>query len=794
MTWCLAGPVWGAVVLNVSDQAIRLTPFDRDHVEVEIDGRLDEPIWDELPAHGDFRVIEPDTLAVPPYATRVRFFYTSAGLYIGVDMDQPEETLIQRLSGRDDWRVNRDAVGLTLDTSGEGRYGYWFEVALGDSIADGTLLPERQYSRNWDGPWRGASAMTPTGWSAEIMVPWGTVAMPQSGPVRQMGLYMSRKIAITDERVGWPALPWTQGKFMSALQPLEMTDVAPRQQYNLYPFFAATHDGIDDRMHYQAGADVFWRPSPNTQLMATVNPDFGTVETDELVVNLSATETFYPEKRLFFLEGQEIFVATPRAETRRRGVGRGGAPTTMVNTRRIGGPPRDREPQTLVQDLKNQDLVTPVQLYGATKVTGQTGRLRYGVLTAFEEDYSVQTNTTPDFTVFDRDGNDYGVARLLYEDSVGGAYRAIGVLSTAVVHGERDAYAQGVDWHYLTPDARFKLDGQAFVSDVSTEKTGYGGYMDFEYTFRQGVQQRVGIEYFDRNVDINDLGFLQRNNDFRIRAAHTRTTSDLGWARDNEFDLRGFVQQSDAGRLTGAGIFLSDQLTFDNLSRVTARTSYFPQSYDDLNSFGNGTYRIDSRGDLGLDFETDSSRSLQLGAGAGWYQEHLGGNSHWVSGLVKWRPSDRFNIAAEVNYDDRDGWLIHQRDRFLNTYRADQWMPSITAEYFLTARQQFRVSLQWIGIKARQQKTWFVPDQPGDLIEVPSPDDLAQDFFISDLSVQLRYRWEIAPLSDLFVVYTRLSNLSGLLRTQSFDDILNDAYHEPLVDGLIVKLRYRLGS
>ena len=133
--------------------------------------------------------------------------------------------------------------------------------------------------------------------------------MPSAGDVRNMGIYMSRKVAYLDERWGWPALPSTQPKFLSVLQPLELKGIAPRQQYNIYPFAAVTQDGIDDETRYQVGADLFWRPSSNFQLNATLNPDFGNVESDDVDVNLSATETFFPEKRLFFVEGQEIFVA-----------------------------------------------------------------------------------------------------------------------------------------------------------------------------------------------------------------------------------------------------------------------------------------------------------------------------------------------------------------------------------------------------------------------------------------------------------------------------------------------------
>ena len=107
--------------------------------------------------------------------------------------------------------------------------------------------------------WRGASARTDAGWTAEFLIPWSTVAMPDTAERRHMGIYMSRKFAYLDERVGWPALPFTQPKFMSVLQPLEMTDVAPRQQYNIYPYGSVTRDEIDDKYRYRAGVDVFWR-------------------------------------------------------------------------------------------------------------------------------------------------------------------------------------------------------------------------------------------------------------------------------------------------------------------------------------------------------------------------------------------------------------------------------------------------------------------------------------------------------------------------------------------------------
>ncbi len=285
-----------------------------------------------------------------------------------------------RLSSRDQ-EINRDGTWFYLDTSGQGLYGLFFAVNLGGTLVDGTLLPERQMSTLWDGPWDGCAAETDYGYSTEMFLPWSMMSMPEVSGIRRMGFSVSRQVAYRDERWSWPALPTSKPRFMSALQPMELEDVRPHRQLALYPFAAATMNNIREETEHRIGADIFWRPSSNLQLTATLNPDFGTVESDDVVVNLTAFETFFPEKRLFFLEGNEIFVTSPRSA----GTGIKGStgsrqvpnifslqPMTMVNTRRIGGAPREPDIPAGVT-IPDVELSKPTELAGAAKITGQSG-------------------------------------------------------------------------------------------------------------------------------------------------------------------------------------------------------------------------------------------------------------------------------------------------------------------------------------------------------------------------------------------------------------------------------------
>ncbi len=789
-------------LISIGDGPVIVLPyFAEADLDILLDGRLDEAIWQDVPGYDDMLVIDPDTLRTPRYRTQAHYLYTDKGLYIGAKMEQPQETLIARLSSRDAF-INRDSFGVTLDTSGKGLYGYWFVVNLGGSVMDGTVLPERAFQREWDGPWRRATAELADGWSAEMFLPWSMMAMPRIDGTREIGFWVNRKVAHIDERWSTPALPFTSARFMSALGTFQMAEVNAAQQFALFPYTSYTYDDIAEEDEYRAGLDLFWRPSSNFQVTATLNPDFGAVESDDVVINLTAFETFFPEKRLFFTEGNEIFITTPRSRIQSRSASSGGTrqttstfnptPTTLVNTRRIGGAPDLVDVPDDVS-LSGVEQSRPTELIGAAKATGQVGGFRYGVMTAFEDDVRRTGERDGNPVRLEQAGRDFAIARLLYESSGEGRLSA-GYLATITRRPDYDAIVHGIDAHALTPSGELSWDAQLIASDVDDE-LGYGAFMDFSYVPNREIRHMLQLNYFDDKLDISDLGFIRRNDAHGFVYNISRSVSQgLKRLRNKRSSYLLSAERNGDGRLVRAGVFFRNQWTFLNQTEIRTEFDYFPKRWDDRNSRGNGSYKTEDRLVAEVGFGSNTGNKLSFSALIGVRQEELGGWTQRAAAGITYKPIDRVSLDLDVNYFRRHGWLVYQEDRDLTTFDATDWQPRLALDIFLSARQQFRLTMQWAGIRADEQEFWRVPLNDGKLERLAKdPAAPTDDFTISNLTTQLRYRWEIGPLSELFVVYTRGSNLDNQI-SDDFSNLFHDALITPVFNLFVIKLRYRFGA
>jgi len=135
---------------------------------------------------------------------------------------------------------------------------------------------------------------------------------------------------------------------------------------------------------------------------------------------------------------------------------------------------------------------------------------------------------------------------------------------------------------------------------------------------------------------------------------------------------------------------------------------------------------------------------------------------------------------------------LHQEDKNYTTFHAQKWQPEFKVNYFITAKQQLSLNLQWVGIQAHEDKFYLINNDSYNLVETTKPTGDSDNFSISQLNIQFRYRWQIAPLSDLYIVATKTGSSRNMLT--SFNELYEDTMDNPISDQIILKLRYRFGS
>ena len=773
---------------GIAVQLPQITRIEQSDAEITIDGFIDEDVWKDLPVIDGMKVIDPDTLADTPYETHVRFFYTERGIYLSAMNFQPQETLMARMTSRD-VRLERDGFVVAIDASGEGLYGFYLRINLGNSLTDATILPERTFNFQWDGPWLARTQALENGWSAEYYIPWSMMPLPQVDDDRKIGIYLERQVGhLQGEAWANPPLPGTVNQFLSAFEKYELKDIEPRRQLTYYPFASGIYDGVRDESTYKVGTEIFWRPTSNSLLSASLNPDFGNVESDDVVVNLTAFEVFFPERRVFFLEGQDVFNTSPRTSSR----GGPGGPISLLNTRRIGGAAIHDVPDEV--NVVPTDLSQPSELLGAVKLTGQSGNWRYGTLLASETESQI-AGTLDDGTqvTLNAVGRDFSIARLLYEDTSSGGRRAIGWMGTNLSHPTIDATAHAVDMHYFSADNRFVIDTQIMHSNVDG-KTGNGFLGDVAFRPRRGLQQGLRATYIDDTLDINELGFLTRNDQMNLDYNMFNIESDVPGLRQRTTSLFISNQWNTDGEPVRLGLFLNRGYNTLNNNTYDVSLRYFPERIDDRLGRGTGDFKVEGRYELNLGFRTNPADKLAFNFDLNLDQDELGPARTGASARFTWRPNDRFSSDLRLDYTDREALLVHKGSGSYTSFESHQWAPQLEMNYFLNAWQQLRFTLQWTALKAFEDRFWQVDSQNLDFLQpVAKSDDDSDNFTISRLTFQARYRWEIAPLSDLFVVYTRGSNLPTD-SFETFQDLLVQSWTDTIVDTLAIKLRYRFGS
>jgi hypothetical protein len=422
---------------------------------IVIDGRLDDAAWRAAVPATDFLQRDPDEGKPATERTELRIAYDDDALYIGARMlDREPKRIVRRLSRRDG-SADADRIRLYLDPRHDHLTGFIFEVSAANVQGDAVLFNDSWDDNSWDGVWTSAVSVDGEGWTAEIRIPFSELRFPASEH-QTWGINVERYIQRKNENDWLELVPKKESGIASRMAHLTGLDgIRPRRRLALLPYLIgrselmapAAGDPFNDgsRLFGSTGLDVKYGLGSNLTLDATVNPDFGQVEVDPAVVNLSDFETFFEEKRPFFIEGSQIF----------SNFGRNGANNfwgfnrsepSLFYSRRIGRPPQG--------DADGQFVSRPsaTTILGAAKVTGKiAGGWSVGILEAMTQRESARLADGPSRRVQEIEPfTSYFVGRAHREIGRGG----LGMMATSVLR------------EFRAPALRDLLVGRAWVGGI----------------------------------------------------------------------------------------------------------------------------------------------------------------------------------------------------------------------------------------------------------------------------------------------------------------------------------------
>jgi hypothetical protein len=352
----------------------------------EIDGMLNDSVWATVAWGADFTQRQPHDGKPPTYQTRFKILYDDNNIYVGIRAfdDHPSE-IIKRLTRRDE--SDGDYVEVTFDSYFDKLTAFQFTVNAAGVKSDAIMTNDNNSDYTWDPIWYVKTAIDSLGWTAEMRIPLNQLRF-SAKPEQTWGLQVYRLLYGKQEVSIWKHIPREESGWVSKFGELKgINNLVPKREIEVVPYAVVKADrfkkedgnpfadGKDNKV--SAGVDGKIGITNDFTLNYTINPDFGQVEADPSEVNLSAFETFFQEKRPFFIEGKNIFDFKPT-----NGDGSNSS-DNLFYSRRIG-----RRPHYSPDLNDNEYAKTPEQtnILGAFKLSGKTRKgLSLGLLETFTQ-------------------------------------------------------------------------------------------------------------------------------------------------------------------------------------------------------------------------------------------------------------------------------------------------------------------------------------------------------------------------------------------------------------------------
>jgi hypothetical protein len=786
----------------------------RTEVAPVCDGQLDEPQWKTASPVMDFTEFDPNEGALPTELTSVRLLYDDHALYVGVICyDARPEQIVQQLTRRD--RTSEaDRFTVMIDSYHDRQTALVFSTNVSGVQSDGILSQDGNvYDITWDAVWSVGTRHFLDGWSAEFEIPYNALRFAaRDDGTYEWGVNFRRYISRKKETDEWVMVPRKEMLQISRWGIIEgIRNITPPLHLELLPYVSGsgTYKSADlDPAHpstYDArmGLDLKYGLTRNFTLDAAINPDFGQVEVDQAVLNLTVFEPYFPEKRPFFVEGSQMFAfgtsidntSMPLFFSRRIGK----RPTGSYSVAKPVGGMVDENP-----------LVTAI--LGAAKVTGRTNSgLSLGAISAAtrEEDATVKDSTGTVSKVLTEPRGLYNSVRVKQEF---GGTSWVGGLLTAVGHETQlPALSAGVDWNLRFDDGGYTFDGYVAGarSSATTERDGLASRLLFSRIAGEHWLYVASADLATRNFDPNDMGYFARPHDRGgyVQGLYRENFAE-GIFRRYSFSVVPEARWNWDGVKTFGQLEAIASAEYTNFWRSTLTYRRILPAYEDEERGIVGLRELPASNLLQLQVTSDERKDVSATVIGSYEADELQKRTVVGSLACTLRPAAWLELAPTVYYQHARkelAWLFPdgnvsdpaigpapfsvfgERDldevdmglRGIVTFTRSlslQWFVQV-----LLARGQYN------NYQRTATSTMLVPyDYPS------NPAYSKHDFNESTLNANLLFRWEYMPGSTFYLVWTQSRYGDSGIYDQAFGEAFSRTFSLPQENVLMAKVSYWL--
>ena len=822
--------------VSVTDSGVYATRAER---APAIDGKDDDAVWRTAPVISAFRQWQPTEDAEPRFRTEAKVAYDAANMYVFVRAFDAHPDSIIRLLERRDTFTPSDMIWILVDSYHDRRNGYEFGVNAAGVKIDQAIYDDREDGA-WDAVWDVATTIDSLGWTAEFRIPLSQMRYSQD-PLHTFGLTILRDLYRYNERESWPLLRQSKPGLVRQFGSLYDIDTleTPRR-LEAMPYLVTKREprvlpnAFTNRSSATLGGDFKYRIASNLTIDATANPDFGQVESDPAVLNLTAYESFFDERRPFFVAGRGLFrfdVNCSEVNCNNEG---------LYYSRRIGRTPE------LGGVYGASGSLHPTTIIGAAKLIGRfPSGLTVGLLDATTERARGGADTTLEPAT--------NFAALRVKQDLRGGNSGFGAMLTAVNRDvdrwsspylNANAYAGAVDFRHRILQNTYEITGSLDASRVEgsrsamllTQTDGVHGYqrpdaglpLDSNRTTLDGDAEEIAIEKIggkhlmfqsalqrhSSGFDVNDLGYLRR-------ADQTTWNTWVGffdrtkrsWYNRFQWNNNWWQYWTTSGLPLEAAYNTNFHITLKNNAGLHfgGTIGQLGTTYDDRGARGGPAIRQDSYFAPWAFISGDDRHSVVPSVSLNWNRSNEGrSRATSVSPEIDWKAHGRFSSAFSLGWShaiNNDQWFGSFSDAAAATHytfaHLDQTTTSATVRlnYTFTPNVSLQVYMQPFVSKGTYTDVRQLSATPraanydaryatyGDTSVTNNPGG----FNFKEFQSNVVFRWEYQPGSTLFVVWNEgRQGYGSAAGNDSFGGDVRNLMRLHPANTLLVKLSYWL--